>query len=800
MILNKIKINDTATVTPGVVYDISKATGQSYETLSDALSGNNVPPEVREGGMSVRFVQTSDNKYIQYRYIETDATTVVTFTNVANWQGVDDEPTAGSQNLVKSGSVYKDSRNIKTKIDNIYRNSDSVDLEYTIERNKTFANITIGTELTLADNSYRDVRKFIIQSLKGVIVANKINLQTENIVYAVITDVENTVVAVESMAAISSSYFIPINIAKYGDSSYYIYILTENSQTTFVCKFFSDSGIEALGDDMLVGINNREFNYTGNIPYLPANYSIGLILDSPVVGNPVALKYGIYRWCGIALLRKYIGCKIRVNYINAASGNGCVLVNEDGIIIASFDTTTNAPQNKEIDLTDYPNARYLYWEWSNNYPTSIEIIQREDGPETHGIEEDFYGYPSKTISFVNHDNVLWPAGITIGDTFTINNAVADNYRAMGEIDITSLCGDLNIKGILPTSRANIVITDASNKVILVRADSSYNAKTIETNVNLKDYPTATKIWFVAPLSNDYATFGAPEITNVYDGLETRVSVIENGMPQNGVLLLHFDSPLLSVNDRRLQLMKQYKFNVSWCISKNVFGDDDTFANWGSEDYKNAYWDVIKRGDDVGLYPAKIATEYDEAGWDSYFDTALANLAANGIHNITGFMCSRLDINDDLLNSVKKHNFKVIRGGGAKDSQSVDTYNYTKNNSYMPNVPTTDTFFVNASTMFGNDSNYTTYIQWLKSIIYYAIRTNTAISLFAHSVNSDGSSTINITEEHLVAVLDMIQDAVQNNGLKIMTWKQWYSCINRVDGHFWDENRLMKMCVAQLNLN
>ena len=57
MILNKIKINDTATVTPGVVYDISKAhNGATYTDLADALSGNNVPPEIREGGMSVRFV------------------------------------------------------------------------------------------------------------------------------------------------------------------------------------------------------------------------------------------------------------------------------------------------------------------------------------------------------------------------------------------------------------------------------------------------------------------------------------------------------------------------------------------------------------------------------------------------------------------------------------------------------------------------------------------------------------------------------------------------------------------------
>ena len=83
MILNKIKINDTATVTPGVVYDISKATGQSYETLSDALSGNNVPSEIREGGMSVRFIQPTDNKYVQYRLMSTSFST-----NKADWQSV----------------------------------------------------------------------------------------------------------------------------------------------------------------------------------------------------------------------------------------------------------------------------------------------------------------------------------------------------------------------------------------------------------------------------------------------------------------------------------------------------------------------------------------------------------------------------------------------------------------------------------------------------------------------------------------------------------------------------------------
>ena len=100
MSLNKISINDTTTVNTGVVYDITKAIGQSYETLSDALSGNNVPLEVREGGMAVRFVQTRDNKYVQYRLMATSFSATE-----SDWQGVDDVPTAGSANLVKSGGV-----------------------------------------------------------------------------------------------------------------------------------------------------------------------------------------------------------------------------------------------------------------------------------------------------------------------------------------------------------------------------------------------------------------------------------------------------------------------------------------------------------------------------------------------------------------------------------------------------------------------------------------------------------------------------------------------------------------------
>ena len=86
MSLNKILINDTTTVNTGIVYDISKAHGgATYNDLTGALgtNGSNVPLEVREGGMSVKFIQTSDNKYVQYRLMSTSFST-----NKTDWQSV----------------------------------------------------------------------------------------------------------------------------------------------------------------------------------------------------------------------------------------------------------------------------------------------------------------------------------------------------------------------------------------------------------------------------------------------------------------------------------------------------------------------------------------------------------------------------------------------------------------------------------------------------------------------------------------------------------------------------------------
>lgn len=93
----------------GGVYDVSSHNNSAvFESLQALLSSPSlstfIPESVRHGGMSIKFIQgsehSSDNKYVQYRLMANTFSTTV-----ANWQGVDNEPTIGSNNLVKSGGV-----------------------------------------------------------------------------------------------------------------------------------------------------------------------------------------------------------------------------------------------------------------------------------------------------------------------------------------------------------------------------------------------------------------------------------------------------------------------------------------------------------------------------------------------------------------------------------------------------------------------------------------------------------------------------------------------------------------------
>lgn len=132
-----------------VIYDVSANNGgATFASLSALLSSGNlstlIPTPVRHGGMSIRFVQSSDNKYIQARCMAQNFTT-----DVADWQAVDDVPTAESENLVKSGGVKK------YIDDNFVRQDEGpIDLDISDENNNTIARFSNGHIKTKNFDSY----------------------------------------------------------------------------------------------------------------------------------------------------------------------------------------------------------------------------------------------------------------------------------------------------------------------------------------------------------------------------------------------------------------------------------------------------------------------------------------------------------------------------------------------------------------------------------------------------------------------------------------------------------------------
>jgi lysophospholipase L1-like esterase len=125
---------------PKVIYDISAAHNNTkYTDLADALGtkGGNIPQEYRKGGITVRYVQASDNKYVQYRLMTDEWSTTE-----SDWQGVDDEPTSGSNNLVESGGVVK---LLDKKVDNYLKDKtivcfgDSITEFYGREEHKRYS-------------------------------------------------------------------------------------------------------------------------------------------------------------------------------------------------------------------------------------------------------------------------------------------------------------------------------------------------------------------------------------------------------------------------------------------------------------------------------------------------------------------------------------------------------------------------------------------------------------------------------------------------------------------------------------
>lgn len=151
-----------------VIYDVTtNNSGTTFDSLSALLSNENlstlIPISVRHGGMMIRFIQgseqSSDNKYVQYRYMGTEITgNPNPFLDTANWQGVDKNITQDSHNLAESGAVYLLNKEVKGLIDVIAARVASILMYQTINEgfNLIDGNLKIGLKY---DNEGLDAAK-----------------------------------------------------------------------------------------------------------------------------------------------------------------------------------------------------------------------------------------------------------------------------------------------------------------------------------------------------------------------------------------------------------------------------------------------------------------------------------------------------------------------------------------------------------------------------------------------------------------------------------------------------------------
>lgn len=176
----------------GGVFDITAYhNGTKYADLTAALgiSGANVPEAIRKGGMSVKFVQSSDNKYVQFRLVAQSFTTDVSQwheedgivnTGIADFSIADDN--GFNVVIFKGGHVktknFDSSRNASEYERGLMSASDKVKLnsiEEGAEANDTDVETVDDTDLNIADENDN-----IIVSFRRGHVKTK-NFDSENV-------------------------------------------------------------------------------------------------------------------------------------------------------------------------------------------------------------------------------------------------------------------------------------------------------------------------------------------------------------------------------------------------------------------------------------------------------------------------------------------------------------------------------------------------------------------------------------------------------------------------------------------
>ncbi len=368
---------------------------------------------------------------------------------------------------------------------------------------------------------------------------------------------------------------------------------------------------------------------------------------------------------------------------------------------------------------------------------------------------------------------------------------ASSYFSVWEVSVEGMRGFVRIENVLRWA----YVVDGENTILqkyVAKNDANNEASLAGFDVG----GNASKIIFVGKKTNSESGSYFPP--KVY--FTTKKSQLPKA-----TLLFHFDGldggGKPSIIGYRKQLCEQYGIvKGSFCINPSCFNADMT--DWASEDFKNDYWKAVEEGWDAAFYPASIATDRTEEQWNAWLDDCLRKLANLGIHNITTFACGKLQVTQPLIDAVKAHGFKIIRGGKSSATDNSEEYAYTFDDHYMSQSVKEDNFIVCFShSGFAESGTKDTSIGRIYNFIDYLCESKTAGALFTHSVLDTTVSTdgINISLARFELVLGYIKQKIDAGLLEPMSWRQWYALVNPADGHDNDYLRTHKSIKNERNV-
>ena len=189
-----------------VIYDVSAHNnGVVFESLSSLLSSSNldilIPVSVRCGGMTIRFIQSPNNWYVEYRLMATSFSI-----NEKNWQGVDSEPIFGSENIVESGGVKESIEQISDEIGKL-----ALTKEYVNPSDFSGLIIDNSRKVIKANSNYNS---FIIRLAKGTVFSFNRSVSTYRLSNypklgeTISSDVNFTYLANEDYTALDTMYLL----------------------------------------------------------------------------------------------------------------------------------------------------------------------------------------------------------------------------------------------------------------------------------------------------------------------------------------------------------------------------------------------------------------------------------------------------------------------------------------------------------------------------------------------------------------------------------------------------------------